>query len=46
MVLHAQQLGANAVLGMRYDASEVVERSTEVICYGTAVVIAPATGNP
>ncbi len=39
MVQHAQKIGANAVLGMRYDASEVVARSTEVICYGTAVVI-------
>jgi uncharacterized protein YbjQ (UPF0145 family) len=45
LVQHAQQMGANAVLGMRYDASEVVARSTEVICYGTAVVIEPAAGN-
>jgi uncharacterized protein YbjQ (UPF0145 family) len=46
MVRHAQQMGANAILGMRYDAAEVVEKSTEVICYGTAVVIEPASGNP
>ena len=45
MVQHAQKIGANAVLGMRYDASEVVARSTEVICYGTAVVIEPVAGN-
>jgi uncharacterized protein YbjQ (UPF0145 family) len=40
---HARELGANAVVGMRYDASEVVSRgsATEVLCYGTAVVIAP-----
>ncbi len=41
MVEHAQEMGANAVVGMRYDASEVVSRgsATEVLCYGTAVVI-------
>jgi uncharacterized protein YbjQ (UPF0145 family) len=40
---HARELGANAIVGMRYDASEVVSRgsATEVLCYGTAVVIAP-----
>ena len=38
---HAAQLGANAILGMRYDASEVVSKgsATEVLCYGTAVVV-------
>ena len=41
MVRHAYELGANAILGVRYDASEVVERATEVLCYGTAVVIEP-----
>jgi uncharacterized protein YbjQ (UPF0145 family) len=41
MIQHAQDLGANAILGVRYDASEVVDRATEVLCYGTAVVIAP-----
>ncbi len=40
---HAAQLGANAVIGLRYDASEVAERATEVLCYGTAVVIEPIT---
>ena len=41
MIEHAQELGANAVVGLRYDASEVVgrESATEVLCYGTAVVI-------
>jgi uncharacterized protein YbjQ (UPF0145 family) len=39
MVQHATELGANAVVGLRYDASDVVERATEVLCYGTAVVI-------
>ena len=38
---HAQQLGANAVIGLRYDATEVMQGVTEVICYGTAVVVAP-----
>lgn len=40
---HAQQLGANAIVGMRYDASEVVSKgsATEVLCYGTAVVVRP-----
>ena len=42
LVQHAQQLGANAVVGLRYDASEVVNSATEVLCYGTAVVIEPA----
>ncbi|MFO0945898.1 MAG: YbjQ family protein [Planctomycetota bacterium] len=40
---HAKQLGANAVVGVRYDASEVVSQgsATEVLCYGTAVVVRP-----
>src|SRR5262249_25151859 len=43
MLEHARQMGANAIVGMRYDASEVVSKgsATEVLCYGTAVVIAP-----
>ena len=42
---HAQQIGANAVIGFRYDASEVVSKgsATEVLCYGTAVVVTPDT---
>lgn len=41
MLQHAAAIGANAIIGVRYDASEVVERSTEVLCYGTAVLIEP-----
>jgi uncharacterized protein YbjQ (UPF0145 family) len=45
LIEHAQAVGANAIVGLRYDASEVVSRgsATEVLCYGTAVVIAPET---
>jgi uncharacterized protein YbjQ (UPF0145 family) len=39
MLQHAQQLGANAVVGVRYDATEVMNGVTEVLCYGTAVVV-------
>jgi uncharacterized protein YbjQ (UPF0145 family) len=39
MLRHAQQLGANAVIGIRYDATEVIGGVTEVLCYGTAVFI-------
>ena len=39
MIQHARELGANAIVGMRYDASEVVSSATEVLCYGTAVVL-------
>ncbi|MDD5580368.1 MAG: YbjQ family protein [Methylobacter sp.] len=35
---HARELGANAVIGMRYDATELMSGLTEVLCYGTAVV--------
>ena len=43
MIRHAQEMGANAVVGLRYDASEVASKvsATEVLCYGTAVVIEP-----
>jgi uncharacterized protein YbjQ (UPF0145 family) len=41
MCEHARQLGANAVVGVRYDATEVMTGLTEVLCYGTAVVAAP-----
>lgn len=37
LVEHARQLGANAVIGIRYDASDVARGCTEVLCYGTAV---------
>ena len=39
MVQHARQLGANAIIGMRYDANDVMDGVTEVLAYGTAVVI-------
>ncbi|MFY9823776.1 MAG: YbjQ family protein [Thermoanaerobaculia bacterium] len=42
MIQHAQQLGANAVVGIRYDATEIMQGVTEVLCYGTAVVVAAA----
>lgn len=37
---HAEQLGANAIVGVRYDSTEVMPGLTEVLCYGTAVVVA------
>src|SRR5438105_11520991 len=39
MIQHAAQLGANAVIGARYDATEVMQGVTEVLAYGTAVVV-------
>jgi uncharacterized protein YbjQ (UPF0145 family) len=42
MLQHAGQHGANAVVGMRYDANEVADGITEVLAYGTAVVVEPA----
>jgi uncharacterized protein YbjQ (UPF0145 family) len=41
LIEHARQTGANAIVGLRYDASEVVSSgsATEVLCYGTAVVV-------
>ena len=41
MLRHEEDLGANAIVGIRYDASEVVTQATEVLCYGTAVNILP-----
>lgn len=38
MLGHAETMGANAVIGVRYDANEVMNGVTEVLCYGTAVV--------
>ncbi len=40
-VEHAQALGANAIIGLRYDATEIMQGVTEVLCYGTAVVVEP-----
>jgi uncharacterized protein YbjQ (UPF0145 family) len=39
MMEHAQTMGANAVIGVRYDANELMDGVTEVLCYGTAVVV-------
>ncbi|MFK2904058.1 YbjQ family protein [Dyella ginsengisoli] len=41
MLRHAAAMGANAVVGMRYDANEVAEGVTEVLAYGTAVQVEP-----
>jgi len=39
MVGHAEELGANAVVGIRYDATELMQGVSEVLCYGTAVAV-------
>ena len=44
MVSHAIMMGADAIIGMRYDATEVMQGVTEVLCYGTAVRIEKITG--
>lgn len=41
MVLHASELGANAIVGCRYDATEIMQGVTEVLAYGTAVIVEP-----
>ena len=38
---HAQAVGANAIIGLRYDAIEIMQGVTEVLCYGTAVLVEP-----
>ncbi len=45
MQSHAQELGANAVVGVRYDTGPMVG-AAEVLCYGTAVVVEPIKGQP
>jgi uncharacterized protein YbjQ (UPF0145 family) len=42
MLKHAEQLGGNAVIGIRYDATELLQGVTEMVCYGTAVVMQPS----
>jgi uncharacterized protein YbjQ (UPF0145 family) len=42
MLEHAGQMGANAVIGVRYDATEIAPGITEVLCYGTAVFVQQA----
>ncbi|MGH6784795.1 MAG: YbjQ family protein, partial [Sphingomicrobium sp.] len=44
MCSHAAQAGANAVVGMRYDANEIMDGITEVLAYGTAVWVEPLAG--
>lgn len=41
MLTHAADVGANAIIAVRYDATEVMSGVTEVLCYGTAVVVEP-----
>ena len=42
LVAHAGEQGANAIIAMRYDANEIMDGITEVLAYGTAVVVEPA----
>ncbi len=44
MIQHATELGANAIIGARYDATEVASGASEVLAYGTAVVVEPLEG--
>src|SRR5215210_3951554 len=44
MIQHATELGANAIVGARYDATEVASGATEVLAYGTAVIVEPLEG--
>ena len=43
MAQHAADLGANAIIGVRYDTNEIMQGVTEVLAYGTAVVVAPSS---
>lgn len=42
MLKHASEVGANAIVAMRYDANEIAQGVTEVLAYGTAVVVEPS----
>jgi uncharacterized protein YbjQ (UPF0145 family) len=44
MIQHATEIGANAIVGARYDATEVSAGVTEVLAYGTAVIVEPTSG--
>jgi uncharacterized protein YbjQ (UPF0145 family) len=44
MIQHASEIGANAIIGARYDANEIMNGVTEVLAYGTAVVVEPIEG--
>jgi uncharacterized protein YbjQ (UPF0145 family) len=41
MIQHAAQMGANGIIAVRYDANEMAQGVTEVLCYGTAVILEP-----
>jgi uncharacterized protein YbjQ (UPF0145 family) len=45
-VTHAKALGANALIALRYDATEIMQGVSEVLCYGTAVRIVPIREQP
>lgn len=42
LINHAEMQGANAIIGVRYESNDVMEGVTEVLCYGTAVIVEPA----
>lgn len=44
MIQHASELGANGIIGARYDANEISSGATEVLAYGTAVIVEPVEG--
>jgi uncharacterized protein YbjQ (UPF0145 family) len=44
MMRHAETLGANAVIGIRYESTEILQGVTEVLCYGTAVIVEEQRG--
>src|SRR5687768_3801370 len=44
MIQHASELGANGIIGARYDANEISSGATEVLAYGTAVIVEPLEG--
>jgi uncharacterized protein YbjQ (UPF0145 family) len=44
MIQHASELGANGIIGARYDANEIMSGATEVLSYGTAVIVEPLEG--
>jgi uncharacterized protein YbjQ (UPF0145 family) len=45
MIQHASEVGANAIVGARYDATEIAAGAAEVLAYGTAVVVEPVEGD-
>jgi uncharacterized protein YbjQ (UPF0145 family) len=44
MMKHAESLGANAIIGVRYESTEIFQGVTEVLCYGTAVIVEEERG--